>query len=426
MEAAARPALTAFAAAWALAIAVGIALPLVADEAYYLAWSRDLAAGYLDHPPGIAWWIAAGGGSPRLPGLLLVPLAWLLLADAARRFGAPGWRWLPALAAWTPLGLAAAALATPDTPLLVAWCGTLWAVAARRPWLAGVAFGACLWAKSTALVALPGLLWALGRDAPRALLAAAAVYAPHVAWSLEHAGLPWTFQAGHRRATGFHLPEAIAGQLAVVTPGLFALAVVAWRRPADDLDRRLRALSMPIVLVWMTASCLTRVEANWPALAWPAAAVMLVRRPLPRWALVTSGGLTLAGGLFLALVAPRLGLDVGPPRDGDALRACIGTATSLPPVAARYQEKALLDVGGPSVAYRRAEGHRISQYDHTGAPAPPPCDFVYLASPSALGDGCTGIVQVQRICGREATMCRCREVASGRKSGLSSGLRRPP
>ena len=35
-------------------------LPLSADEAYYWLWSKHLAAGYLDHPPAIAWLIRAG------------------------------------------------------------------------------------------------------------------------------------------------------------------------------------------------------------------------------------------------------------------------------------------------------------------------------------------------------------------------------
>ena len=44
-----------------LARAVMAALvPLTADEAYYWLWSRHLDAGYLDHPPAIAWLIRAG------------------------------------------------------------------------------------------------------------------------------------------------------------------------------------------------------------------------------------------------------------------------------------------------------------------------------------------------------------------------------
>src|SRR5438477_11829765 len=49
------------AVAVALVFRVGYAWfrPLLPDEAYYWDWSRRLAAGYFDHPPGIAWLIRA-------------------------------------------------------------------------------------------------------------------------------------------------------------------------------------------------------------------------------------------------------------------------------------------------------------------------------------------------------------------------------
>ncbi|HRN53316.1 MAG TPA: glycosyltransferase family 39 protein, partial [Gemmatimonadaceae bacterium] len=43
-----------------LRLALGASLPLVADEAYYWEWSRNLAYGYFDHPPAIAWLVAFG------------------------------------------------------------------------------------------------------------------------------------------------------------------------------------------------------------------------------------------------------------------------------------------------------------------------------------------------------------------------------
>ena len=53
-------------AVWALILAFGLAhlllavvLPLTPQEAYYWLWSRDLAWSYFDHPPLVAWSIAA-------------------------------------------------------------------------------------------------------------------------------------------------------------------------------------------------------------------------------------------------------------------------------------------------------------------------------------------------------------------------------
>lgn len=53
-------------------------MPLSADEAYYWVWSRAPAAGYLDHPPMVAFWIRAGtalAGQTALGVRLLAPAA---------------------------------------------------------------------------------------------------------------------------------------------------------------------------------------------------------------------------------------------------------------------------------------------------------------------------------------------------------------
>ena len=40
-------------------IAASFALPPLYDESYYWTWSRDLSLSYVDHPPGIAFILAA-------------------------------------------------------------------------------------------------------------------------------------------------------------------------------------------------------------------------------------------------------------------------------------------------------------------------------------------------------------------------------
>ncbi len=142
-------------------LVVAASVPLSPDEAYYLVWSRALAAGYLDHPPMVALWIRAGtmlAGDGALGVRLLAPLAaalgsWLLWDAGDRLLPRPGERFgtgliaAALLNATLLLGVGAVTM-TPDTPLLFFWICTLWALArlcAARlpalrqlpPWLEG-------------------------------------------------------------------------------------------------------------------------------------------------------------------------------------------------------------------------------------------------------------------------------------------------
>src|SRR5258707_8901597 len=53
----------------------GMLLSPFPDETYYWDWSRHLAFGYYDHPPVIAWLIAAGNWLAGLFGANASPLA---------------------------------------------------------------------------------------------------------------------------------------------------------------------------------------------------------------------------------------------------------------------------------------------------------------------------------------------------------------
>src|SRR5438046_6934235 len=69
--------------------------PLTFDEAYYWMWSKHLAGGYYDHPPGVAAVIRLGtliaGDSEiavRLVSILLaLPMSWAIFRAASILFG---------------------------------------------------------------------------------------------------------------------------------------------------------------------------------------------------------------------------------------------------------------------------------------------------------------------------------------------------
>ncbi len=296
-------------------------LPLAPDEAYYWVWSRALAPGYLDHPPMVALWIAAGTallGDTALGVRLLAPLAALagslLLAGAAEDL-LPGRRAGLAAAAMlnaTLLFGVGAVTMTPDTPLLLFWTATLWALARLhatgdgRWWLAaGLAAGLALDSKYTAallapailawLLAVPSLRPWLGRWQPWAAAALAlALFAPVLAWNAAHGWASFVRQGGRTgdwqpaRAAQF-LAELLGGQLGLATPllaVLFAGGMVlavrrAWRgRPEWAL---LAALSVLPAAVFVQHALGDRVQANWPSVCYPAAAIAAAGLRPSRW-----------------------------------------------------------------------------------------------------------------------------------------------
>jgi 4-amino-4-deoxy-L-arabinose transferase-like glycosyltransferase len=311
-----RTALIALAALTLLRLAVAAATPLSADEAYYWVWSRALAPGYLDHPPMVALWIAAGtalAGDTNLGIRLLAPLSAaigsLLLAQAAHDLlpGPPETRRRAAILAAALMnatllfGIGSVTM-TPDTPLLFFWTATLWALARLQAtgnptwWLAaGAAAGLAGASKYSAVLMLPGiLLWTLAIAAHRAWLrrwhpwAAAALalilILPVLAWNAEHDWISLIKQATRGGdATPLRMlqfeAELIAGQLGLATPAIAILCAAgiatALRRGTRDQPGwvLLAGLSAMPAVVFVLQALGARVQANWPGILYPAACI---------------------------------------------------------------------------------------------------------------------------------------------------------
>lgn len=291
----------------ALRLMFAALIPLTEDEAYYRLWSMRLQWGYFDHPPMIAWWIAAGRGlvgdtalgARLLPVLANAVVAFLLIdllriLDVGERPALRGGLWLSA----TLLIGAGGLLAIPDAPTLLFWTATLWALArairtgaapsaVTRWWtLAGVAAGLAVLSKYSALFLAPGiLLWLCLAAGKRrhlstpgpwlAAVAALAVVAPHIAWSAANGWVSVIKQFGRVGAQSFepaHLVELIGGQFLLLNPiiAVFAgLSIV--RSDALKSPEALLWLSATPFLVYLAAHSLhDPVQAHWPAPVYPA------------------------------------------------------------------------------------------------------------------------------------------------------------
>ena len=344
-----RPWLLALAALTALRLLAAATLPLSGDEAYYWTWSHALAPGYLDHPPMVALWMRAGtwiAGEGALGLRLLGPLSAaagsVLLAQAANAVR-PG-AGVPAAALFngTLLLGAGTVTMTPDTPLVFFWTLALWALTRvlqtgqGRWWLlVGAASGLALDSKYTGaflgvgivlwLAWVPGLrhwfasAWLWGGGAM-----AAALFAPVLAWNAAHGWASLAKQGGRAGdwapdAAAKHLGELLVGQAGLATPLIFVLLVAgaaaalrgAWRR--DPGWSLLAALILPGALVFVQHAIGDRVQANWPAILYPAAAaaagVLAVQGWTARaWRPAAAFGLLLTTAATLQATAAPLAL----------------------------------------------------------------------------------------------------------------------
>src|SRR6202045_3318941 len=294
--------------------------PLTFDEAYFWMWSKHLAFGYYDHPPGVAVLIRLGtmiagdtGLGVRLVSILLaLPMSFALFRTAAILFG--GQRVAATATILLNVTLMAAIgtlIVTPDSPLLVASSFVLFFLAKVLEtgrgawWLAvGAAVGVALLSKYTALLFGPAILiWLVSVPRLRRWLispwpylggiVALAIFSPVIHWNADHEWVSFIKQIGRSRIEGFKpsfIGELIPTQIAFATPLVFALGVMGLyallRRDGGAVAARtlINATFWTIALYFIWHSLHARVEANWFAPVYPAFAIAAaVAAHLTQW-----------------------------------------------------------------------------------------------------------------------------------------------
>lgn len=296
---------------------------LIPEETYYWMYAKYPAMGYLDHPPMVAWIIAAGThlvgntefGVRLCTWFLTVGSTWLCYRLTAE--------WCGRRAAWTaalllniaPLYFATGFLALPDAPLVFFWLSALLAItrAYRRDalhwWLvSGVATGLAFMAKyPAAFLAVGAFLFLLsdrrGRrmlrrpDVWLALGVAILVASPVIWWNAQHGWASFRFQFARRadQHVGLNPVKAIESlgiQFLTLSPLIFALATAAlwvgfrrFRRDAVGRWRFAVCFSAPWLAVCVYHGLFTDIRMNWPIPAYlslfPVAATLLRAKALP-------------------------------------------------------------------------------------------------------------------------------------------------
>jgi hypothetical protein len=294
-------------------------MPLTFDEAYYWIWSKHLAFGYYDHPPGVALVIRLGTmiagdtelGVRLVSILLALPMSFAVYRAAEILFG--GKRVAANATILLNVTLMAAVgtlIVTPDSPLLAASSFVLFFLAKVLEsgrgtwWLAvGTAVGLALLSKYTAMFFGPAILiWLISVPKLRKWLfspwlylggvVALAIFSPVILWNADHHWVSFIKQLGRSEVIEFRpafIGELIPTQIAFATPLVFILGVMGLyalaRREAGALASRalINAMFWVVTLYFLWHSLHARVEANWFAPVYPplaiaaAAAASLIR-----------------------------------------------------------------------------------------------------------------------------------------------------
>ncbi|HRK71118.1 MAG TPA: glycosyltransferase family 39 protein [Micropepsaceae bacterium] len=352
-----------------IAVLIATPLNLGPDEAQYWFWSLTPDFGYFSKPPLIAWSIGATTslcGDSEACVRLASPLyaagtALVCFFIGLRLFGARAGFLSAVIFTTLPASFFSALLITTDVPLLFFWALTLLGLAAlihderpSGPALAlaiGAAAGLGFLAKYAmgyAALCLSLLILMDARARARlftlngALIVGAFVLtiSPNIIWNAAH-GFPtfWhTAENANWQADSNFNPEKLAefagaqlGLLGPFTVFLLALAAIAlWknRNVGDALSSRMKFLllfSLPILLIGLAQSFISRANANWAAPAFLSAVIavagMLARDPRIARALWLAAPHAIIGILLYSLaVSPALISALGRENDVKRLR----------------------------------------------------------------------------------------------------------
>ncbi|MCB9558322.1 MAG: glycosyltransferase family 39 protein [Deltaproteobacteria bacterium] len=294
---------------WALATIVVVSLLrlVVASrvglgdaEAYYWVWSQQLAGGYFDHGPLVAFLIRAGTWlfvadstlAVRMPFVVLSAVTMFVVVSIARRqLGATAQGPFVGLLLLLsmPMFLIAGGAANPDVPFILLVAAfialSLKAVASagRTVWVAaaGAALGLAFCAKFFALLLLPALLFVALRAPRRSLAVVAALTSatlfalPPVMWNVAHGfpSLRYHFVERHTSGVGLswaNLGKLIGGQIGYVSPLvlplMIAAIVVCWRRREQPQYALLLRIALPLLgCGYLLILLVPSAEPHWPA-----------------------------------------------------------------------------------------------------------------------------------------------------------------
>lgn len=270
------------------------------DESHYVLFSRNLAWGYFDHPPLVAFLGALTSLFGQsvffvrlgpiicwfLSVILLRQLALDLYNDEKIALGAA------ILLMLMPVQNLLAIALLPDSTLNVFWCATLlltWRAMRQGKWstwcFSGFFMGGAFLSKYHGIL-LPMCIffyiltshenrkWLASPKPYAAFFIGLLVFLPNVIWNYQHGWISYAYQIGHGGGSGsFKIGkvfESIGGQMGAVSPILFVLLVLSFidmlrTRPVSESDRFVVWTSLPVFVFFCGIGLFGKVLPHWPA-----------------------------------------------------------------------------------------------------------------------------------------------------------------
>ncbi|MBF0544117.1 MAG: glycosyltransferase family 39 protein [Candidatus Riflebacteria bacterium] len=285
---------------------LGFSLDLTPDEAYYWEFSRRLDLSFYDHPPMVGYMIFLGrllfGDTAigvRIFTILITCFVGYLIYILGKRLSGE-WTGLVACTIFhtSAAGVALGFIMTPDTPLAFFWT------------LGTILFLKTLDSKTTNWWILLGIVVGLGglskynmvffgfgailvlicfgefrekgfpKNFALAILFALLFVSPVFIWNAQNDWVSFKFQLHHGfkpsdRSFLQNIGEFLGGQLVTVGPVVFFIAVfqilnalITGFRKNDRFLFSLGALAFPILFFFFYSGLSSKVEANWPQMAY--------------------------------------------------------------------------------------------------------------------------------------------------------------
>ena len=278
-----------FYSAWlVLAFAQSASTELIADEAYYWAYSRFPAWGYFDHPPMIAILIRSGHTifnnelGVRLICALLSTFTVLITESLTEKRN-------PFLFYTIVLGIGVLQiigfLAVPDTPLLF-FTAVFFYIYRRfvktmnlqNAWLLGLAIALLFYTKYHGLLIVLFTMLSNGKLLIRwqtwlAGLFALLLYTPHLYWQSEHDWMSFRYHLFESNVSTYkfsYTTDYLLGQFLLAGPlaGFILLPAAFIYKTKDQTEKALKFVLIGVYAIFLISSFRGKVETNWtmPAL----------------------------------------------------------------------------------------------------------------------------------------------------------------